>query len=287
MGLKGESVSDPGKRLDELVEEWKREPSPGAFSVSELRCLLESFAPLRELIRDIVISKSPNCSATEQPLESCNEYAVELESTRRALEQAQIECRKALDDVHQCNATVKELEQSNQTYRQKIETLQGECERLSAQLQQSRDELVDAQARSSAIAELALLRADMQLVSELGLGNLPDADTPALIQVVAVLAQRDSLERLWAALKTRCDANSRPASEDERTLLTAALAWHNHNWPTRPYRLIEADPNSAYRYEHHLRSRHTPTGETVVELYLPGIVDDGGRPLCKALVRTG
>jgi hypothetical protein len=54
---------------------------------------------------------------------------------------------------------------------------------------------------------------------------------------VAVLAQRDNLERL-PALKDRCEAENRPAHTAERALLAAALSWYNHNWRSKPYQLV-------------------------------------------------
>ena len=161
---------------------------------------------------------------------------------------------------------------------------------LKKELQQAQKELHASQAElartGNAPMELALLREDTALAQALGLSPLPTDNTQALVQTVAVLAQRDNLERLWSTLKERCETDRRPASASESALLGAALAWHNHNWRTRPYLLIEAAPGMAYDYERHVRSCHTHTGETVAAQHLPGIADGSGTLLCKALVGT-
>ena len=156
---------------------------------------------------------------------------------------------------------------------------------MKAHLRQAEDALASVRTSTRPPPALDLLRDDPELAQAIGLAGLPDDDTQALIQTVAVLSQLDNLQRLWDALKERCEAGNRPASASELALLESALAWHNHNWLTRPYRLIEATPSSAYDFSRHLPSRHTPKGETVAALHLPGIADGSGKPLCKALVR--
>ena len=178
---------------------------------------------------------------------------------------------------------MQELVEQNRLQQQTMQQLEQQRQQLQNTLSAAQAQL----ARSgSAPAELALLRQDTALAQALGLEPLPGDDTQALIQTVAVLSQRDNLERLWNALKDRCEANKRPATAGEHALLQAALDWHNHNWRTRPYRLIEAPPASAYHFDHHQRSRHASTGETISAQHLPGIADGSGRLLCKALVHT-
>ncbi len=311
----GELDKDSRKRLEKLEAEWEKPPAPhsiGGLSAADLRLLLEHFQPLQDLMRRIVtdvgervpVAMPPRRAATALPasvapcaegldVDSKAESPGELANTHRDLAQAQFErqqalnqcgqlkdeCEKALQDLSECNNAVKALQEENKNKKQTIK-------KLEKQLQQAQKELRDCEASHPSTAELTLLRADPELTRHMGLAILPADDTQALIQMVAVLAQRDNLERLWSTLKDRCEADKRPVSTDELTLLKAALAWHNHNWPTRPYSLIEAMPDSGYDFERHLRSRHNTRGETVAALRLPGIADGGGHILCKALVHT-
>lgn len=267
------------KRLEELTGEWGKAPSARAFSAADLRLLLEHFSPLQELIRGLVVA--PPVAA-----EVLGECEAKLQAVQAERRHAQDECQKALNALAESTARGKELEQSNANHKQDIARLNDEHEQLKKQLQQAREELSAFQSRFSAPSELELLRHDPQLARDMGLGDLPDDYTQALIQGVAVLAQLDSLERLWAVLKERCETDQRPASPAELALLAAVVAWHNHNWRERPYRLIEVEPSSTYHFDSHLRSRHTSVGETVAAQYLPGIADGAGNPLRKALVCT-
>lgn len=286
---------DSRKRLDKLADEWDKAPSGFSFVPADLRLLLEHHVPLQDLIRALVATPagaSPSALAHEtaslrdqasaaQAAQDSAEAA--LASTQAELAQAHERCRAAERDLSQCTAKVQDLLQKNRLQQQTMQQLEQQCQQLQNALSAAQAQL----ARSgSAPAELALLRQDTALAQALGLEPLPSDDTQALIQTVAVLSQRDNLERLWGALKDRCEAEKRPATAGEHALLQAALDWHNRNWPTRPYRLIEAAPASAYHFEYHQRSRHANTGETISAQHLPGIADGSGRPLCKALVHT-
>lgn len=267
----GELDGDHGERLEALTKEWEKPlQTPGNLSASDLRLLLEHSHLVRNLIRCIAVS--PEDAA--QPPTATHQYGLPSDS--------EAQCQAAaLQDLKQCTPETKKLSEANRI-------LKDEKKELKKQLQQAQKRLDASQATtlSNAVPALAMLRADLELVQRLGLPNLPGDDTQALIHIVAVLAQRENLERLWSALKDRCEAEKRSVTSAEHELLKTALAWHNHNWRTHPYRLIEAAPSSTYHFEDHLRSRHTQAGETVVELLLPGIADSSGQPLCKALVRT-
>ena len=293
------------KRLEKLESQWS-EPCDARWlkelTLPDLKLLLEHFTPLQDLIRALVATParaSPSALAHEtaslrdqasaaQAAQDSAEAA--LASTQAELAQAYERCRAAEHDLSQCTTKVQELLQKNRLQQQTIQQLEQQCQQLEQQCQQLQNTLSAAQAQlarsGTAPAELALLRQDTALAQALGLEPLPGDDTQALIQTVAVLSQRDNLERLWSALKDRCEANKRPATAGEHALLQAALDWHNHNWRTRPYRLIEAPPASAYHFEYHQRSRHASTGETISAQHLPGIADGSGRALCKALVNT-
>ena len=283
------------KRLEKLESQWS-EPYDAmllkGLTLPELKLLLEHFTPLQDLIRALVATPagaSPGALAHEtaslrdQASAAQDSAEAALASTQAELAQAHERCRAAKHDLNQCTTKVQELVEQNRLQKQTVQQLEQQCQQLQNDLSAAQAQL----ARSgSAPAELALLRQDTALAQALGLEPLPGDDTQALIQTVAVLSQRDNLERLWNALKDRCEANKRPATAGEHALLQAALDWHNHNWRTRPYRLIEAPPASTYHFDHHQRSRHASTGETISAQHLPGIADGSGRPLCKALVHT-
>lgn len=294
------------------------------LTLPDLRLLLEHFKPLQELLRQIAAPaqhtattvEEKSCRAPhaatlqveEQMQTQLQQAQAELQQYQIQLQQAEIERKQSQAELHQmhadlqqtrsefnhltsqCQAAQRDLAASNtagQKLQQENKALKQTCKQLEKQFLQTQEQLSAFQAIQNQVrSELALLRNDPDLAQRLDLSDLPSDDTQALIQTVAVLAQRENLERLWSALKDRCETENRSASAPERALLQAALAWHNHNWRTRPYHLMEVTPPSAYHFENHLRSRQTPTGETVAALDLPGIADSSGKPLCKTLVRT-
>lgn len=270
------------QRLSNLATDWDSALVPdGPFSATDLRLMLENHAGLRKIIREMVTA--PYDEADTAPLshpdtsdesnDSDKNGSTESQDAQRVLTQ----CR---DEVGRLQRDKDKLAKSNKDLNTKNKALEG-------QLKQVQVELDAALANQSKVTpEVALLRRDADLAQRLGLRNLPNDDTQALIWVVAILAQRDNVERLWSALKDRCESENRPASASERGLLETALAWHNHNWTARPYRLIEAAPSSAFQFESHLRTRQASRGETVAALHLPGIADSSGTPVCKALVQT-
>ena len=296
---------DSSKRLEKLDAQWTEayeKWSLEKLTLPDLKLLLEHFAPLQELIRALVAA--PAGTAPAALVDETNALRAQISDTEDRLSNAEDQLRQAQDsiaqalaelaeansqcsalqdDLKQCNAGTKALLQQNKQHEQASKQLQKELQAADKKLQASQAELARA---GSAAPELALLRQDTALAQALSLSPLPSGDTEALIHIVAVLAQRDNLERLWGVLKERCEAEHRPASAPEQALLSAALAWYNHNWRTRPYRLIEAAPAAAYDFNAHLRSRHTTTGETITAQHLPGIADGSGALLCKVLVST-
>lgn len=263
-------------RLHKLQKQWEAPVNGylghGDLRVADLRLLLEYFPPLQALIRAIAAGESAPAGEGEDGVD--DEAGQLLASAAPVPAPARDGERALRDELARCQAELQQFSDDNLKLAERCRQLQGE--------------LAEARRRSAAAtpAELALLREDAALADAMGLAALPEDDLQAWTQVVAVLAQRDNLERLWAALKARCEAGRRPASPDERRLLASALAWYNHNWRTRPYRLLEAAPSASYDYETQQRSSHAAAGDTVAELWLSGIADGGGRLLCKALVLT-
>lgn len=286
------------KQLEKLSAQWSDPCEKWGLeklTLPDLQLLLEHFTPLQDMIRALVtVPAGVAPSALAHEASSLREQISVAQTAQSAAEEALAQAQAELAKVHEqcqalqrdlstCAAATQTLLQENKAHEQATKQLDKKWLQVQKELKASQAELARA---GSAPLELSLLRDDTTLAQTLGLAPLPTDDTQALIQTVAVLAQRDNLERLWSALKDRCETDRRPASASECALLGAALAWHNHNWRTRPYRLIEAAAASAYDFERHLRSRHANTGETIAAQHLPGIADGSGAPLCKALVST-
>lgn len=270
------------ERLDKLIEQWNGSSglSLNTFTTQDLRLLLEHFPPLHQLIREIV--SAPAVMASVMPTQKAAalnpphlpevqavQLAAEHALTQAKLKKAEAECVALGNDLKECSATVQGL-------RHDKEALQEELRICRLKLQQT----------PSTPVELTFLRANPELAQRLDLADLAADDRQALIQVVAVLAQRDSLERLWIVLKECCETDRRAANDAERELLSSALGWYNHNWRTRPYRLNNVAARSPYNFEQHQRSQHTVSGEKIHETLLPGIADGTGKILCKTLVST-
>lgn len=288
---------DSRKRLDKIQEEWDSTHSfmLEKLTLPDLRRLLEHYRPLQDLIRAIAgTAQGGSPLAAAQQTSDLREQLQDTETTAQAATVAQAEaeaeadtlrqqCQALQHDLNQCSAATQKLLQEKTSAQEALRQLEKQWQEAQNELTATRTELVRA---GSAPAELRLLRQDEELARRLDLADLPNDATQALIRVVAVLAQRDNLERLWTALKERCEAENRPANTAERTLMASALSWYNHNWRTKPYQQVEVAPGTAYDFEHHQRSQHTTGGEKINELRLPGIADGSGRPRCKALVST-
>lgn len=269
------------KRLQELIPEWDKASDPWRLkelTLVDLRLLLQHHKPLQELIRAIA------ASSADQVVNKVVQQTDVHRSFPCADEQAKAAHQiKALEQKLAASEAIKlRLSDDKKTLETSASSLQTEIAHLKQQLA-----AVHKLANSKqAPTELVFLRQDTELAQQLGLANLPKDDTAALIQMVAVLSQRDNLEKLWQVLKDRCESLARKASNEESGLLHAALSWYNHNWQSRPYQLISPAERSNYDYERQLRSRHTSSGETVVEVRLSGIADGSNKPLSKALVTT-
>jgi myosin heavy subunit len=351
MGKKDKELDkSASKRLSALEKQWNEEGKFGYFdgiTAADLRLLLEDFAPLQDLIRDIVATPTghiptamtavdnterqealreaqaeaarlrdenarlQNALATAQEEgRDCERQRANLTAAQRtlldeleALKDRERQSERRLESSQTENARLQSQlataqEESRDAQRdlaecvQKAKGLLGQKEKLDAEknrlettVRQLQREVEQAQSRFTS-PQLAFIRREPELAARLYLENLPADDSAALVQVVAVLSQKDNLQRLWEGLKERCEAQGRSATDEETDLLRTALQWYNYNWRTLPFQPIEAGPGSAYAYERHQRSRDCISGETVREMRLLGIADGSGKPLCKALVMT-
>lgn len=280
MSKKDNLDKDSRKRLEKLEGYWDESPSTWLqekISLGDLRLLLEHSEPLQDLIRAIVTpAAGDDPAALARESTDLRLRASVASTTQQAALQQAARFQDELNSLREHSQTLqKDLQQAGD----KVQQLLQENRRL----QEIRQQLL----RSGKPPEqLTLLRQDGELARKLGLADLPPDDTAALIRVVAVLAQRDNIERLWEALRSRCEDGQRVVSSDELPLLQAALEWHNHNWQSRPYQLIEVSPGTVYDFNYAQRSQRALAGETVRQLLLPGIADGSGKVLRKALVLT-
>lgn len=306
--------ADAAKRLKKLISEWDKDSGSCCsekLRVQDLRLLLENFKPLRNLIYSIA-NQQPNQLATEEPKQPPVETTTEnIDSYKQAVTEATEELTKTKDllvaakekiatlnteiekQAQANNKLQKELleyKQNNQDFTKQHEIDLKERQQLTTQLSQAKQEIKDCQLKLAAqnqnLNEVDFLRQESDLAKRLDLDVLPNDNTQALIKIVAVLAQKDNLERLWQALKSRCEEEQRAATTAELQLLNTALSWYNYNWRSKPFQLIDAPSDSSYNYEQHQKSTHTTTGETIHALHLPGLADGSGKPFCKALVNT-
>ena len=273
---------DARKRFDRLVQDWGKDPGSQWWSEklfpSDLRLLLEHFLPLRELIQEIASS-----SRCEEEVHALSDENVDPDANNSTtdlpdnvlieLDEKQSQFDKQTKKLEECYAIIENLNKE-------IQELQNDKRILEEKLATQRAK------EANTLPELDVLRSDRDLAIAVGLEELPKEMNLAIVKVVAVLAQHDNLIRLWTVLKDRCETGSRAASQKENQLLKGGLAWYNHNWPNRPFKLCEAEPGVPYDFKQHLRSRNTPNGEVISEFLLPGINDGGGKPICKVLVRT-
>lgn len=302
-------------RLSQLANQWCEEVRPGffdKFTPADLRLMLQSFQPLQQLIQQIaqgeaISSVLPTSSVLIDTL-STDETALneQVQQLQQQAAKDETELKSAVSTIHNQSEQIQELKQ--QLSLLKIEQQQQqahfskELKTASVELQQAQDNLQQAQKEKSDLAdnlsqlqkqlsafqipaELQFLRAEPELAQALGL-SLPDNDQQALIATVAVLAQKDNLERLWDNLKDRCESEKRPANSDECQLLATALDWYNQNWKTRPFQLLLVSSPSSYDFEKQQKTKHHTDGETVSQVWLPGIADGAGKPLRKTLVLT-
>lgn len=213
-----------------------------------------------------------------------------LHATQQQLAGSQEQSQHYQQQSNQLAADLKQAEQlllQAQTHSNQLElqlkNAVTNTERLNKQVSSLEAELKHSQIN---LPVLEFLRQETVVAQRLGLADLSSNTLQAVIRVIAVLSQRDSLERLWDVLKERCEDSNRALSSDEFALFNSALEWHNHNWSTRPFQLLMPAVNSSYDFEKQQKSTHTHSGETIAELRLPGIADGAGKVIRKSIVAT-
>ncbi|GGB53046.1 hypothetical protein GCM10011502_27780 [Oceanisphaera marina] len=284
----------------ELTSLWDEQSKPemfDKFTPADLRLMLETFAPLQDMIRQIANNSAAPLARVIPALASAPEAKTAAPDTRiqQQLEASRAEIarlealasedadklKKAADSIERQSEKIAALKQDKTQLEQQIVRAQQGAGNLQAEIDSLNKQLVQFQSP----AELQTLRDDAELARNLGL-ELPANDQQALIAMVAVLAQKDNLERLWDNLKERCEAEKRPANNQELSLLISALGWYNHNWKLRPFRLLQPVDGASFDFEQQQKAKHQTDGETLSQIWLPGLADGAGKPLRKTLVLT-
>lgn len=270
------------ERLEKLSEEWDKKADGSTllanFTAPDLRLLLEHSLPLHALIRQIAATAPGQTllTAAAQVESERDGRAEENQALRQQLaacQEAQAALRQQLDAKEKQQA---KLAAENRRLAGALDTKQREASQLQSQLRQ----------QAVLPPALDLPRSDPALAERLGLSDLSADASQALIRSVAVLAQIGTIERLWDALKERCEREGRAVSGEETALLQTALDWHNHNWQKKPYRLHVPGKGAGYDFATQQRATATPAGEALSAVWLPGIVAGNGVVQKKALVAT-
>jgi hypothetical protein len=282
------------KRLDELAKSWDDEPD--SYSISDklslfdLRLLLENFLPLQQaLIRALATPDDSAALTADSPRPTPAHPAAnwkvlesELHDLKTQLAETQASWRQSQTEAQRLKQTLSAAQAELQQNQERLRRLEAENLRLARERDQATRQL-------AALAPHPLLTIIQRLpdLAEAFALILPADASPqeALIRAVAILSQRENIERLWDRLKDRCNRENRPAHAEELELLTTALAWHNLNWQ-RPYQLQTPPQGSSYQFDYQQRCTATSAGERIQAVWLPGIADPNGKPLRKALVAT-
>ncbi|WP_417534320.1 hypothetical protein [Marinobacterium stanieri] len=274
------------KRLMELGSFWDEQSRFGAFdkfTPADLRLMLEHFEPLQNLISQIV-SGSVGQQSTATPVSASvctEEEAVPDSQLQEQLKEAHTALMHLQNQANEDASKLKEATECIERQNEQIATLKDD----KAQLEQQVMSLQKQTERFQPLTEVQTLRDDIVLARNLSL-DLPADDQQALIVMVAVLSQKDNVERLWDNLKERCETEKRPANTQEMSLLSSALGWYNHNWKLRPFQLLHPLEGENFDFEQQQKIKYKTDGETLSQIFLPGLADGAGKPLRKTLVLT-
>ncbi|WP_313081524.1 hypothetical protein [Atlantibacter sp.] len=111
---------------------------------------------------------------------------------------------------------------------------------------------------------------------------LPDDEAGQFQQVVVIASHWDRIERLWDVLAERAKSRAAPVNDAEQRLLEYALSLHNRLWIDRLAELETVTAASAYNYEIH---NGVGQGDTIIALWLPGLINSAGKRVRKPLVQ--
>lgn len=302
------------KRLDELANDWDVGSNGLSLGLhlSDLRLLLQHFAPLKQLIHQVAMDNEnvvpteikhistitsgvgeqhSSVASAEQEQDKVDKLTsqLQLESGLRAQIEMQLgDAVAQLSQLQKDNQQLKSVLQHENTLRLEEQAKCRETESRLQQLQQHYQTELDALQRSVQSPVTEMLYQDMALANALGLDDMGRDARIDFVRCVAVLSQFDTIKQLWDELKDRCEQQERAVTVNELMLLENALSWHNYNWQQKPYRLYRPTSGASFDFNRQQRAvGSSNSGELLCDIRLPGISDHGGRLQKKALVVTG
>lgn len=311
---KAELSDKQRKRLETLEQQWEKEDYSAwssSLSVADLRLLLEHFSPARALIQAIAqgqAAEEEEAAPPPMPMAEANLDAAlaaaraEAEMLRREVARLDQAVADALAERDAARHALAEREKELARLTAEAKAAQDKIARMEAELRKRQSDLQEAQKEREALVRqiddlrrqpplgqagdvLAFLCDRDDLQKRLGLEGL-SRDAEGVVRMVAVLAQKENVVRLLEALGEAAQKRKAPVSPEERVLLEAAVAWLNHNWKSKPYRLILPQVGEKYDYAAHRRASVTPTGETIASVLAPGLQNGAGSWECKPIVMT-
>lgn len=312
MAKKKAKLSDKQrKRLETLGQQWEKEDYyawSSSLSVADLRLLLEHFSPARALIQAIAQSKATEEEAAPPPMpkaetnldaaraaaraeaemlrgevarlpQAVADALAERDAARHALAEREKELARLTAEAKAAQDKIAHMEAELRKRQSHLQEAQNEREALVRQIDDLRRQPPPGQAGDV----LAFLCDRDDLQKRLSLEGL-SRDAEGIVRMVAVLAQKENVVRLLESLGEAAQKRKALVSPEERALLEATVVWLNHNWESKPYRLVLPQVGEKYAYEAHRRASVTPTGETIFSVLAPGLRNGAGSWECKPIV---
>ena len=90
--------------------------------------------------------------------------------------------------------------------------------------------------------------------------------------------------KLWDVLASRCKSKHRKIDKNELKILTGALSVHNMIWSGKKASLQYVSSGDVFDYEVH--ERVDMRGDSVTDVYMPGLSNAANRLQKKCLVKT-
>lgn len=107
-----------------------------------------------------------------------------------------------------------------------------------------------------------------------------------LVRFIANIAQWDGILELWDYIAQRCKTNKRAATTAELSLLKIAIEVHNFIYRDKSTSLYEINLQDRYDYKQMERGNNASSGDTVIDIWLPGLKNAAQLTVKKVLVKT-
>lgn len=108
-------------------------------------------------------------------------------------------------------------------------------------------------------------------------------ESQRFIQLIVNVAQWSKLEMIWQELADRCKREQRPATETELAILNTALMLFNF---TTTLKASLAQPAVGESFNYQTQQRGNPTGEQIIAIWLPSLIDARKTAVKLAVVET-